>query len=212
MKNNKNNDYVTIDDLRPKDKDEIHKESGEPKNIVTAFSGSDNYLRTAYSFFSAAKNLASNKDKVIKNSWIYPVVYMYGFYMELSLKEMIRLGSYYEKNKGETNSSDFKKHKLEGKYTSKKGHDLVFLWNNAKKYMFIMDHEGFEKETEQLKNIESCVHELKKLYGNNGTNFKYPDELDSDININIEEIKNTMSKVENTFGGYFLGLHEKIFK
>jgi len=205
MNSKNNNDYLKPSDLNLNDEDKLHKADGEKNDIITAYSDKKSFLKIASGFFSAANNLAKNKDAVVANSWIYPIVYMYGHYMELILKEIIRIGTWYEEFK------DKKKKQKLNEYPLKnyRKHDLRELWCDAKDYMYKIDYDSFDNVKDELIRIENCVNQLDELYGG-GTKFRYMDNEDSDIDINIDSFRITMKKIDSTVIGYILGIHNKI--
>jgi hypothetical protein len=205
MNSKKDNDYPTPSDLRPKKNDILHRTDGKKEDMITANLNKKSFFSIATSFFSAANNLATNKDKAIAKSWVYPIVYMYGHYMELILKEIIRIGSWYEKNKNNKKTIKLNEYPLEKEY---KVHNLKKLWDNAENYMYKIDYDGFNSVKDELNSIKSSVNQLNELYGG-AMKFRYADEFHSE-DIDIQNLKNKMSIIEGTIGGYILGIYNKI--
>lgn len=201
--NEEQKDYMTIDDLRPQKGDIILNTKGKKNELINTDANSNSFFIVAHSYFNGAQNLADDVNNVKGDFLIYPIVYLYGHYLELILKEIIRLGLWYKED------TDLELSKCELK-ENHRHHNLLSLWKMSKELMYKIHPKAFNEVKDEIEVLDKCVNDLHFLYGN-ANNFRYPDMLPDNIKqININTLRNTMARVEGTINGYYLGLCEKV--
>ena len=128
---------------------------------------SDMYIQNGYASASAMllTLVRLSKDRYIRECYIFPVLFCFRQYLELTMKDSILYFRLKRKraSRGESN--------LEG-------HNLLVLWNNLKMYLDVIDSE--------VKNVHKIVEELSVVDGN-GELFRYGSSLTKRVlNRNVE--------------------------
>lgn len=118
---------------------------------------SDMYIQNGYASTSAILLylISSSNDRYIRECYIYPVMFCFRQYLELTMKDSILFFRLKRKvvYSGESN--------LEG-------HNLLLLWDNLKMYFDVNDSE--------VKNVHRIITELN-IIDNNGELFRYGSSL-----------------------------------
>jgi hypothetical protein len=91
--------------------------------------------------------IESVEDTYDKNITIFPILYLYRQYVELTIKEIISYGKY-----------------MQGDNTQQGGHDLLSLWRSARSYIQKTNEklsgEEYEKSMSKLENYIKKLHKL----------------------------------------------------
>ena len=118
---------------------------------------SDMYIQNGYASTSAILLylISLSNDRYLRECYIYPVMFCFRQYLELTMKDSILYFRLKRKvaYSGESNLG---------------GHDLLVLWNNLKLYFDITDSE--------VKSVHRIITELNTV-DNNGELFRYGSSL-----------------------------------
>lgn len=118
---------------------------------------SDMYIQNGYASTSAILLylISLSNDRYLRECYIYPVMFCFRQYLELTMKDSILYFRLKRKMaySGESNLG---------------GHDLLVLWNNLKLYFDITDSE--------VKSVHRIITELNTV-DNNGELFRYGSSL-----------------------------------
>jgi len=118
---------------------------------------SDMYIQNGYASTSAVLLylISLSNDRYLRECYIYPVMFCFRQYLELTMKDSILYFRLKRKvaYSGESNLG---------------GHDLLVLWNNLKLYFDITDSE--------VKSVHRIITELNTV-DNNGELFRYGSSL-----------------------------------
>ena len=118
---------------------------------------SDMYIQNGYASTSAILLylISLSNDRYLRECYIYPVMFCFRQYLELTMKDSILYFRLKRKvaYSGESNLG---------------GHDLLVLWNNLKLYFDITDFE--------VKSVHRIITELNTV-DNNGELFRYGSSL-----------------------------------
>ena len=118
---------------------------------------------------------------------VYPIVFLYRHYIELSLKHMIFLGNKISKDE----------------FRLPEHHRIDALWSEARKILEEMN-SGSPKKV--LDAVESCLKELARR-DPTGEAFRYPMDLkrrhyfEKQEQVNLRHFRETMEKISSLFEG-----------
>lgn len=132
----------------------------------------------------------TKKDKTSINFLVYPILFLYRHYIELALKELIYVASQY----------------LEKEQSAFNSHDLIFLWNKAKKLISELNIDIIDISEDDIKAVENQIKQFNELDKSSMT-FRYPVDKKGDVfknlsdYINVENIKEILDGLYAWFYG-----------
>lgn len=126
-------------------------------------------------------------DKTSINFLVFPILFLYRHYLELALKETIIAATQYLE----------KDHDI-------KGHNLIQLWEDAKKFIFEADLDIPNSEMDAVANQISQFHKLDQ----SSETFRYPVDNKGNIFPNLSDYINIQNVREIVDGlhAWFFGL------
>jgi hypothetical protein len=134
--------------------------------------------------------------KTILDAVIYPIVFLYRHYIELSLKDIIFLCRRLKQE-----GSGFPQH-----------HNLGTLWDEAKQ--LLSDHYGSDTP-EEMKNLDGCIDDFA-THDPNSFAFRYPWDkkgnrtLQDLRHINLRNLFETMERVGSFLDCMIIDLSERL--
>lgn len=185
---------MKLEELKyPKKGEKIFKEGTNMRK--TAYIGWNNDISQFWGYIEGykrggdviLKNAICDSSNLVLDTSIFPAVFCYRQYIELTLKYIILLGEY-----NSTGSCQFPK-----------GHNLSFLWGRCKK---ILDWYNEGKNQEYLDVIEEYILDFNSM-DPNSENFRYPVDNCGQIihntvkRIDLVNLMDRMEEMYNFFDG-----------
>lgn len=143
--------------------DQLFVESNSSSDSFIDTTKSTNPIMVTNGFICTAiillDTIKSSSNNLVRDSYIFPALFCFRHYLELTMKKSIIKFSLSISNNGDTNQND-----------NLRTHTLGKLWTELKKYIDYIDDE--------VDNVDRLIKEFIK-YDSDGTQFRYDYELNS---------------------------------
>lgn len=186
---------MTTDDIPwPEKKDRLFSFCRTPagfwRGIDTAFIAHGYKLSADIVIRQIEQNLEC---KCYRDQLVFPVVFLYRHYLELSLKAIVEIG-------GEL---------LDRPTQPKKSHALDELWEQCKSIL-IESHP--DDPVIDLENVQEQIRQFTEI-DSRSTAFRYPENAKADVTktqIDLENLSAVMEKIGNFLDGCLIGMTEAL--